>query len=189
MGQQQQKPPDKVVNWPFIFCHVVGLTLDLLFHNIWTFGVRSAGPRLWPAVLVMFLWIACHPDDNCQPLFLFMILVIVLGCVAHFNAMLRHFRGDDCQSRYTGKPHLMRLLPQLSEITIKRIEPWIALLAGYGIHVLNAPLGSFVIAAAIGMGIRVGVEYRGLRFRSMNINDTLIDQKIVMDMARNPQRR
>jgi hypothetical protein len=188
---EKQKPPGPMegVNWLLILCYSVALPLELLFHNIRTFGVRSVGPRAAAAVLVMVFLFPCYTNDNCEPLFLFMLAVIVLSTIARISAQLRHWRGEACNSRYSGTPHLLRLLPRLSEITIKRIEPWIALPAGYFIHLVNHPLGCFVMIASIGLGMRVGIEYRGLRERALNIQDQLTDQKIVLEMARNAQRR
>jgi hypothetical protein len=46
--KSNEKPPGEVVNWPVIACYSVGLPLELLLHNVMTFGARSVGPGpLW----------------------------------------------------------------------------------------------------------------------------------------------
>jgi hypothetical protein len=56
-------------------------------------------------------------------------------------------------------------------------------------HHFNHALGSFLIAAAVGLGITVGIEYRGLRARHLDLNDSLISQRITMQGVRNAPRR
>jgi hypothetical protein len=187
MRQQQQnsvKPPQQVVNWPLIVCHVAGLPVELLLHNVRTFGVRSAGPRVVMVVLLMFLFMAFHPNDNCRPLFWFMIAVIALSIVAQISAWRRQLRGVPSHSRYNGRPYLLSLFPCVSEVTIKRLEPVMALAASWVIHHFNHPLGSFLIMASMCLGIRVGLEYSALRERALDMNDSLIDQQNAAASAR-----
>jgi hypothetical protein len=192
MRQQQQnsmKAPEQVVNWPFIFCCVASLPLELLLHNIKTFGVRSVGPRAVMAVLLMFIFIAAHPNDDCRPLFWFMILVIPLSIIAQFSAMLRRRRGEPGHTRYSGKPYLLCLFPQLSEGTIKRLEPVVMLMVGGIIHHFNHPLGAFLLTAAVCLGITIGIVHRANCERALDMNDSLIDQQNAAASVRSMQRR
>lgn len=189
MNKQQENNGKPPVNGLLIACHFVSLPVELLLHNVKTFGIRSVGPRIGGALLLMFLFVAFHPDENCRFLVGFMIAVAALGSVAQISAMMRQRRGQASHSRYAGRPYLMWALPNWSEITIKRLEPIVIWAAGGVIHHFNHPLGSFLIASAVGLGIKVGAEYRGMRARSLDISDALISQKISIERVRNGQRR
>jgi hypothetical protein len=168
---------------------MAGLPLELVLHNVRTFGVRSVGPRAGGAVLLMLLFVAFHPGENVRPLTCFTIAVIPLSITAQIIATVRHWRGEQMHSRYNGTPYAMWLLPRWSEVAIKRLEPFIALIVGCGIHHFNHPLGAFVITAAISLGIRVGIEHRGNWTRSMDMNDAIIEQTMAMEDAHKLQRR
>jgi hypothetical protein len=141
------------------------------------------------AVLLMFLFLAFHPHDNCRPLFWFMIAVIALSTVAQISAWRRQRRGEPSHSRYNGRPHLMSLFPRMSEVTIKRLEPAMSLAASLVIHHFNHPLGSFLIMASMCLGICVGLEHSARRERALDMNDALIDQQNDAAFARSLQRR
>ena len=183
------KPPGQMVNWPLIACHFLSLPVELLLHNVKTFGIRSIGPRAGGAVVIMFLFAAFHPGENCWPLGCFMVAVVALSIVAGISAMLRQLRGEMSHSRYTGTPYALRLLPRWSEVTIKRLEPFLVWGAGGMIHHFNHPLGSFLIAAAVGLGVKVGLEYQGIRTRHLDMNDALISHRISMKEVRSVARR
>jgi hypothetical protein len=192
MNQQQNKnakPPGEIVNWPLIACISVGLPLELVLHNVMTFGVRSVGPRAGAAVLLMVLWLTCYPAQNVVPLTCFLIGVIALSIIAQTSATFRWWRGKKTNTRYNGKPYAMWLLPHWKEVTIKRLEPVLALLLAWVIHHFNHPLGTFLITSAIGLGIRVAVEHRMIRELAMDMNDAMIQQKIALETLRNMQRR
>jgi hypothetical protein len=112
-----------------------------------------------------------------------MIAIIFLSIIAQIIAMVRRRRGVMCHSRYSGRPYLMCFLP-LSEATIKRWEPLITLMSGWCLHHVNHPLGSFVIAAAFCLAIKVGLERIGIRERALDTSDALIEQMLAMESAR-----
>lgn len=192
MRQQQNngaKPPGQVVNWPLIVCHFLGLPLELVLHNVKTFGVRSVSPRAGGALLLMFLFVAFHPDENVLPLICFMIAVVPLSIVAHISAKLRHWRGEQNHSRFNGRPYAMWVLPRWNEVTIKRLEPIMAWVVGAIIYHFNHPLGSFMVSAATGLAVKVATEYRGNRARNMDVSDALIEQRVAMEGMRNAHGR
>ena len=187
MNRQQNnaKPPGQDVNWPLIACHFVSLPVELLLHNVKSFRHFD---RLTPgpggALLIMFLFVAFHPGENCWPLGCYMLAFVALSIAARIIAMLRLWRGEMVNSRYTGTPYALRLLPCFSEVTIKRLEPFAVLAVGGMIHLFNHPLGSFLIAAGVGMGVKVGIDYRGLRARHLDMHDALISHQISMEEVR-----
>jgi hypothetical protein len=84
---EQQNPPGKVVNWPLIACHCVALPLELLLHDIRSFGVRSVGPRVPGALILIFVFLAGYQGDNLVPLIGLMIAVFVMGLIARLSAI------------------------------------------------------------------------------------------------------
>jgi hypothetical protein len=177
------KPPAPVVNWPLILCLSAALPIELLLHDLRTFGVRYVGPRAVAAVLIIFLFAGFHPDENCTPLTCLMVATILLSVVAQIIAKVRQRRGALIHSRYSGRPYLMKLVP-CSEVTIKRLEPLLAFGVGWIIHVFNHPLGSFVVAAAICLAIRVCIDRIGSSERALNINDAMIEQTMALESVR-----
>jgi len=178
------KPEGPVVNWLLILCLSAALPIELLLHDLRTFGVRYIGPRAMAAVLVMFLFAGFHPDENCTPLSILMVTTIGLSVVGQIIAIIRRWRGVAVHSRYGGRPYVAKLVP-CSEVTIKRLEPLLAFGAGWAIHVFNHPLGSFVVAAAICVAIRVCIDRIGSGERALNMNDAMIEQTMALESLRN----
>lgn len=187
MNRQQNnttKPPAPVVNWPLILCLSAALPIELLLHDLRTFGVRSISPRAVAAVLLMFFVAGFHPDENCVPLTCLMVATILLSVVAQIIAKVRQWRGQAVHSRYSGRPYLAKLIP-LSEVTIKRLEPLVAFGMGWIVHVFNHPLGSFLVIAAICLAIRVGIDRIARGERALDINDAMIEQTMALESVRN----
>lgn len=183
-----EKAPQQPVNWPLIVCHFAGLPLELVFHDVRTFGVRAVGPKLGGALLLMFLFAASHSHESGMPLGIFMLAVLLLGITAQIITWVRQWGGEKTHSRYTGRPYAAWLWPR-SEVTIKRLEPVAALLAGFGIHHLNRGLGAFVMTAAVGLGITVSIQYRSIWTRALDMNDAIIEQSMSAERVRVMQRR
>ena len=188
-GQNNTAKPQKpVVNWPLILCLSAALPIELVLHDLRTFGVRSISPRAVAAVLLMFFFAGFHPNENCVPLTCLMVATILLSIVAQIIAKVRQWRGQSVHSRYCGRPYLTKLVP-LSEVTIKRLEPLLAFGVGWSVHVFNRPLGSFLVAAAICLAIRVGIDRIGSSERALNINDAMIEQTMALESVRNMRGR
>jgi len=177
------KPQGPVVNWPLIICLSAALTIELVLHDVRTFGVRYIGPRAVAAVLVMFVFAGFHPDENCTPLTILMVATIALSVVGQIIASIRQWRGVAVHSRYGGRPYLARVLP-FSEVTIKRLEPLLAFGAGWAMYAFNPPLGSFVVTSAICLAIRIGIERIGSKERALNMNDAMIEQTMALESVR-----
>jgi hypothetical protein len=182
------QPPGKPVDWPVIVCLSAGLPIELVFHDFRTFGVRSIGPRMVIALILMFLFAGFHPQDDGAPLGCFMVFTIIAGTVAFLVAKVKQRRGAMVHSRYNGRPYFMCVSP-FSETTVKRIEPFIAFALGLIIDFANAPLGSFVMTASVLLALRVAFEHVGKTERALDINDALIEQGQAMENLRNQRMR
>lgn len=178
MNQKQMsntQPTGPVVDWPVIFCMSAGLPIELVLHDIRTFGVRSIGSRATIALLLMAVFVGFHPNDNAAPLGFVMVGTVALSLLAFAIAKIRQWRGARVHSRYNGRPYLMWLSP-FSESTVKRIEPLMAFAIGWMIYCVNHPLGSFLVLASICQGIRVMLERIRNSEQALDINDALIEQ-------------
>jgi hypothetical protein len=179
MNQRQTnnaQPAGPVVDWPVIVFMSAGLPIELIFHDIRTFGVRSIGSRATIALLMMALFVGFHPNDNPAPLGFFMLGTVLLSVLAFAIGKIQQWRGVPIHSRYTGRPYLMWFLRFLSESTVKRIEPLIVFVFGVVIHCVNSPLGSFLMVASVCLGLRVMFERIRRNEQALDINDALIEQ-------------
>ena len=181
-------PPEQGVNFVEMFISFAALPLELLLHNVFTFGVRSAGARGAGAVLVIYLFAMWNPYDNQTPLFVLMVVTAVLAVVAHLSAMAREARGELCHTRYAGRPYAMALFP-ISELRMKRVEPLLVLAIGWLLHRWNYPLGAFVMTSGWCQGFRMVVEFLFNRTRALDLNDSLAEQAIAVQAVRRTRRR
>jgi hypothetical protein len=184
-----QQSPQPVVNWPLLVINCGAVPLELVMHKVRTFGIRSIAPRAGGAVLLMWIFVVFHHDENCIPLLCYAGLVVLLSIIAQISALVRYWHGERIHTKYDGEPYLAWVLPRWNEQTIKRLEPFLAIFAGCVIHHFNHGLGSFVITAAICQGIRVGSEYYGKRTSSMDMNDAIIEQTMAAQEFRGIRRR
>jgi hypothetical protein len=185
---QTSPPPEQGVNFVEMFVSFAALPVELLLHNPFTFGVRSAGARGAGAVLLMYAFGMFYTVDNRMPLFVLMIATAILCVVAQVSAMVRQGRGECCHSRYNGRPYAMAFLP-ISELRMKRIEPSLVLGLGWVVHHWNHPLGSFVMTSAFCQGFRMVAEFIFTRTRALDLNDALAEQTVAMQSVRRTRRR
>jgi hypothetical protein len=191
MKQQQNKtenPPENGANYVALAIACLSLAPELLLHDPRTFGIRSAGPRAFGTVLGMWVFALCYTIDNRMPLFALTALVALLAIVAHISALGRERRGEACHSRYNGRPWAVAIFP-ISEGRMKRTEPLLLVLSGWGLHHLNCPLGTFVITSGACYGLRVLLECMVTRTRALDFNDALAEQTVAMRAVNRLRRR
>lgn len=178
MNPQRQNGPERPPrNWILAGCYFAAYSIELMFHDLSSFGSRFISARAGGTAVLMFGWALCHPYDDNTPLFMFMGLVIALTIVARLIAAIREWRDRDRHTRYAGRPYLAWILP-LPEVFIKRwVEPLIAFAVGGLIHPSSAPLGSYVMAAGFCQWVCVSIDYHAGRSRKQDINDAIIDQQ------------
>jgi len=190
MAQQQEKnvrPRQRPLLTAMDLIGFAALPLELLLHELRSFGVRAVGPKATAAVLVMFLFVAFHPGDNLMPLTVFMVAVIPFSIIAHVSAKIRLRQGVTLHSRYNGRPRLMRLLP-FSEITVKRLEAPLAFIISFAIRAVNHPVGDYLMASAAALALITGQRHLADSTRALDLNDSVIEQKIAAEKVRNTLR-
>jgi hypothetical protein len=181
-------PPEQGVNFVELFISFAALPLELLLHNVFTFGVCSAGTRGAGAVVVIYLFAMFYTYDNQTPLFVLMMATAVLAVIAHVSALVREGRGELCHTRYAGRPYAMAVFP-ISELRMKRIEPLLVLAIGWLVHRWNYPLGAFLMTSAWCQGFRMVVEFLFTRTRARDLNDSMAEQALAMQAVRRTGRR
>jgi hypothetical protein len=189
--QQQnepQTPPDSGTNYIALAVACLSLSAELTLHNPFTFGIRSVGPRAAGTLLLMWVFGLCYTSDNRTPLLAFTALIAALSVIARISAMIRERRGKLCHSRYNGRPWALTVLP-ISELRMKLVESWLLILGGWGLHHLNVPLGSFVMASAACYSLRTAMEHLANRTRTLDFTDALTEQTIAMQAMRRVRRR
>jgi hypothetical protein len=181
------KPRNRPLLRPMDVVGFAALPMELLLHKPQSFGVRSVGPRAGGAVVLTLLFLAFHPNDDCVPLALFLIAIIASSILAHVSAIVRLRNGESIHSRYNGRPYLLRLLP-FSEMTVKRLEAPLALIMSCFFCAVNRPLGEYLIISAGALAIITGGNYMADRTRALDLNDSVIEQKIAAEKVRNTLR-
>jgi hypothetical protein len=190
-GQQNNKeePQNNGVNYGDMAVAFFALAPELLLHDWRSFGIRSVAPRAAGTVVAMYLFAMCYTFDNQTPLLALTAIVALLSICAHISAARRERGGPLCHSFYNGRPWAMAILP-MSEGRMKRTEPLLLILSGWGIHHLNCPLGSFIVTSGACYGFRVLLETLGMRRRTRDLNDAMAEQAVaVQSMQRNRRRK
>ncbi|MGD9689529.1 MAG: hypothetical protein AB7K52_07020 [Phycisphaerales bacterium] len=149
-------------------------------------GSRTAAPL---ALLPIFAGIWSEVPGNAGWLFLLWALYIV-RCIAHrigvvaaaWRARRRGYRPIPCHSRYNGEPLLRRVLPRLSEASIKRfVEP--ALMLGVGLPaMLVAPAaGWYLVWTALGMKLESELLHGRDRRAMLDLADAAIEAEMLAE--------
>jgi hypothetical protein len=182
-GARQQRPnPDAQ-----LFAEIVegvgrslALSIEVFLHRGFGTGYVGCGPL---AFLIMYLFSIFFTDQNMHPLAVFAGIYGLLWLIATVNVLIRWWRGmETVHSRYNGRAHLSRLLPEWTETNVKYLESLAVILLGYGIHrLMNRPLGDYLILAGVFVLIRDHGMASMLRQRAVELNDAVIEQRDVAE--------
>ena len=115
------------------------LTVEVFLHR--GFGFRYLNCGIMGIVGIM-AFAQCFPHDDTRFLYGYMAAFGVLWLVAGINVLRRGWRGGNhMHCRYSGEPHLRRLLPYWREENVKHLEAIAVILLGFAIHYLKPALG------------------------------------------------
>lgn len=163
----------------------VCLSIEVFFRR--DFGTNYIGSGFM-GVVAMWIFSMFFPPQDFAPLMYFSILYCAVWLVALTCTMIRYWRGKDrLHSKYSGRPFLWRLLPRWKEENVKHLDAAIALLLGYGVHHLNIPLGDYLMTAASVVLLRDYAIGSDQRTRAVEMNDRVIEQKLVAEKFRSMQ--
>jgi len=143
------------------------------------FGSRYLGLHAMAGMLLIPLWAVFWPGRD-PSLLLFFWFAYLLALGAARAGIIRSIRrGDKIHSRYNGTPTLLRKRPHLNEVAVKRIvEPIVAMVGGIVLAGLVDPvLGSFLIAAGIGLLIDSNLTEAVQQARAQDTFDAMLEQE------------
>jgi len=161
------------------------LSVEAFLHR--GFGGSYIGSGL-AAFLVMYVFSTFFQGENLGPMAVFAGLYGILWLIACINALIRRWRKmERVHSRYGGRPHLCRLLPGWQEIHVKMVEAVLVLGIGFVIHLLNRPLGDYMMMAGVLVLVRGYFVASALRNRAVELNDAVIEQREIADHFRQIQ--
>jgi hypothetical protein len=140
------------------------------------------------AFLVMYVFSTFFQGENLGPLAVFAGLYGILWLIACINALIRRWRKmERVHSRYSGRPHLCRILTGWQEIHVKMLEGLLVLGIGFAIHLLNRPLGDYLMLAGVFVLVRGYCVASALRGRAVELNDAVIEQREIAENFRQMQ--
>ncbi|HEY1685904.1 MAG TPA: hypothetical protein VGG19_14160 [Tepidisphaeraceae bacterium] len=159
------------------------LTVEVFLHS--DFGCYYVGCGVG-GLIAMFLFLAfLFPQQNPYPMFIFMGVYAIRWGFVGIRAFIQYWRGKELlHSRYNGHPYLCRLLPEWKEVNVKYVEAIIALAGSYGLHFLYRPLGYYLMAASGLVLLRILSYDRDIKDRAIDLNDSIIDQELLVDRFR-----
>lgn len=147
----------------------VACTGEVFLHS--NLGSRATGTRGIVGVVLRMLYIALYHGQGVTLLVYYLYAVIAMLALYRLRAIWRWFRNTPEQehSRYTGRPHLCRLLPRfVPEIVVKAvIEPTLLFVIAYfGIRAhIDRALGAYLTLVSIALAVTnaLGISYERAR--------------------------
>ncbi len=103
--------------------------------------------KVFGGMLVLSVWSFGLPRDELLPFSLLMAAFIFLVLFHRFRAA--RVTKDVQHSRYVGWPLVCHVLPISEEVAKSYVEPWLILIIGYGVSMLNQALGVFIAFGAL----------------------------------------
>jgi hypothetical protein len=187
MRQQQDGSPmrpNEAMNFLLLICQSLAATCEAFLHK--GHGRRWPGIQGVIGLMVILFFPLLWPTEDPHPLIWLMGAYLGACFLARAGIVSRQFNGKVVvHSQYSGTPRIMRLLPFLSENTIKRlIEPLLVFTTGFVLLPLNKPLGSYLILAAIGLSVSTNAAEAWMRSRVQDLHDSVTEQREIAERFR-----
>lgn len=196
MQQQQDGRSGKNhLNTGLFVARALAVSVEVFLHDPTTFGERYLGPQVLVTLLVMFCFPALWPDEDPGPMLWFLGAVLVLCGVARSAIASRRRRGKpDPHSYYSGVPLLMKLpRPRWSKVTEEDVkgyqEPALVGFVGFILIEANRPLSVYLMLAAVSMFLVERVRQRCARIRLLDLQDSQLEQRSLLEQFRKKQDR
>jgi len=161
------------------------LTLEVFLRR--QLGARYIGLEGPLAFLVLLFYAAECPGYDLGPLGGF-TLAFFGACLLHRIRSLSYFftgQVDPAHTRYSGRPVLMKLVPFLSELAVKRfVEPLFLSVLAICLIPWNPPLGMYVLIGSGCVFVTVSADICYFHNQVQTMQDMLVDQQAVADEFR-----
>jgi hypothetical protein len=183
--QQSQPLPDRaaILGWLLLISRIGAVTVEVFLHK--GFGRRYIGLQALLAFVLIPLWSSFWPEHDMRAQIIFMEAYFAMLVIARMGVICNWFRGTQPHSYYSGTPHLCRLLPKLSENTVKKfVEPGVLLLVGLIVSDVSEPFGKYLMFAGICLFLSIAIGDAWIQKRAMDARDALIEQQSVADYLR-----
>jgi hypothetical protein len=176
--------PSAQLNWLMVIPEAWCISINVFLHR--HFGARYFGLQAAAVLLLIPCYCGLWPHADLRPMLIFLLAYVVMCVVARVCMGIRRLRGETPQhSRYCGYPVLMKFLPFLSEVTVKRfIEPLLVFLGGVFMLPLNQPLALYWMIGAACMGGMVSSAVGFGQRQAMDMHDSVIDQQELAERFR-----
>jgi hypothetical protein len=161
------------VTW---LAHILSMPLNVLMH--WGLGERAIGAPGVIVVPMLILYGTLLSGRGAWTIVVVLWLYILMCAVWRFYAIYRRRRLKiPVHSRYGGRPWLHHLMPNRSELAVKRIEPVIVILFGLATLWVNLPLAGFLVASAIGQALSIAITEAMNHAKMLDQQDAMIEQE------------
>lgn len=171
------------MNFGTWMAHTLSLPLNVLLH--WGPGERAIGIPGLVVIPMLIVYGTLLSGRGAWTIVLVLWLYIIMCAVWRCYAVYRRRRLKiPVHSRYSGRPWLHHLMPNRSELAVKRIEPLIVFLFGLATLWVNLPLAGFLVASAIGQAMSIAITEAMNHAKMLDQQDALIEQGQLADRSR-----
>ena len=184
-GQQEAKPDSGVTLLGLVafVSRTLATSVEVFLHR--GFGERFLGRHSAAVILAVFVFAGLHGGDV-RGLLAFLVTYLVACAFVHIGIMRRRRRGEVEHSFYNGRPFFLswRIFKKVSEKSAKAVEPILVFLIGCLFMPVSHALGAYLMVASVGLLVSVGLAETYQRVRQLDLQDALIDQRIVANRLR-----
>lgn len=164
-------------------------TVEVFLHRSDSFGERYAGMQVAVGLLLIFLFPIFWEGHSPAGILLFLPAYLVMLCHVRLRSWIRlRGGGPRPHSAYTGTPRLMRFTRMDEERLKCSIEPMLVMAAGGLATAFDPPLGSYLILAGFALGVSNGMAAGREHRRAVELHDSYIEQRGVVERFRGMRR-
>lgn len=175
-----------MASWMTLLCQVLETSVVVFLRR--GFGQRYFSKQAVLVIPLVLLYTLFWEGHDLRPLLVFLGLYMLCWAVARAGIIRRGIKGDVEHSYYSGTPSVLRwklFRGRLSERRAKAtVEPLLVFAFGLAFMDWNRPLGSYLLLAAGGMLMSMGIARSYERARLMDMRDSYIEQRSLAELFR-----
>ena len=159
------------------------VTVEVFLHG--RFGSRYLGIPSALGLFIIPIFGLFFQGHDPRPLILFWWAYLLMSILARIGVIWRG-RGPSAEhSRYSGTPRLFRLRHPGRELVIKKWhEPLFVAVLGVLISEANAPLGNYLLFAALCLAVKTRMHEAVQASVDLDMRDALMEQRQRMEQLR-----